>query len=652
MTNRDDDSFRTKLAPPRSKKSASPRFIARVIKAVSQAGPVARGRVTPGPKRSGAKLGRGHVAARLAHHRVSATSRRVTIKMRMVVLARTGRRSTSTHLRYLQRDGVTADGERGHAYGQTHDEVDLKDFEHRGQGDRHQFRFIVSAEDGVELQELKPFTRDLMAQMQRDLGTRLEWIAVDHWDTTHPHTHIVLRGKAQDGHDLIIAREYITHGMRARAGEIATEWLGPRTQREIEASVAREVTQERWTGLDVTIWQEAGDGVIDIKALAGNPRLAHQRAAIVGRLNYLSRLGLAEKSDPGVWRVSAKAPEVLRAMGERGDIVRTLLRAMGNRLQEYEVFDSARARPVTGRMVAKGLHDELTDRGYVIVDGLDGRAHYAAVSIDVDFASLPKGAIVEIRAADTRSADRAIATIAQSGIYRSDDHRRQLRADANPARDPEAVVQAHVRRLEALRRAGVVERLRDGTWKVPEDLPERGRAYDLKRLGGATLEMRCHLPIERQTRAIGATWLDQQLVKGSSQLPNTDFGVEVRRALKERADFLIDQGLARRLDARLVLAQNLLATLRNREIAETTARIEATTHLLPRPPIDGIRVSGIYRESIQLTSGRYAMLDDGVGFSLVPWRPVIEKRLGQHISAVMDGGRVSWEFGRSRSLSL
>jgi type IV secretory pathway VirD2 relaxase len=109
------------------------------------------------------------VQARLARHRMSATSRRVTIKMRMVVLARAGRRSTATHLKYLERDGVTPDGKRREAYDPIHDEVDLKEFERRGQGDRHQFRFIVSAEDGAELKELKSYTRDLVAQMERDL---------------------------------------------------------------------------------------------------------------------------------------------------------------------------------------------------------------------------------------------------------------------------------------------------------------------------------------------------------------------------------------------------------------------------------------------------------------------------------------------------
>ena len=97
---------------------------------------------------------------------------------------------------------------------------------------------------------------------------------------------------------------------------------------------------------------------------------------------------------------------------------------------------------------------------------------------------------------------------------------------------------------------------------------------------GAALEVRCHLPIERQTRAIGATWLDQQLLKGSTQLPNTEFGTSIRQSLNDREEFLLEQGLARRSAAQLLLARNLLGTLREREIAAAATRIESTCHLL------------------------------------------------------------------------
>ena len=196
------------------------------------------------------------------------------------------------------------------------------------------------------------------------------------------------------------------------------------------------------------------------------------------------------------------------------------------------------------------------------------------------------------------------------------------------------------------------ERVAEGLWKIPSDLPERGRQYDAQRLGGVYVELKSHLPIDRQTRAIGATWLDHQLIGGGKGLGDTGFGGEAKQALQERTDFLAEQGLVERRGQRTIFARNLLTMLRNRELARAAKDIAADTGLEHHPLFDGQRVAGIYRRSIMRASGRYAMLDDGMEFSLVPWRPVIEQRLGQQIAATVHGGRVFWEIGRQRSPSV
>jgi hypothetical protein len=206
--------------------------------------------------------------------------------------------------------------------------------------------------------------------------------------------------------------------------------------------------------------------------------------------------------------------------------------------------------------------------------------------------------------------------------------------------------------LEALRRACVVERLAEGVWQVPTDLPERGRQYDAQRAGGVAVELKSHLPVERQARAIGATWLDQQLLGGVQSIGESGFGGEVKNALQQRVDFLEEQGLAERHGQRVILARNLLATLRNRDLTQAAQGIAAETGLEHRPVHDGERVRGIYRRSVMLASGRYAMLDDGKGFSLVPWKPVIEQRLGQQIAATVRGGGVSWQLGQTRGRGM
>src|SRR4029077_19829538 len=114
-------------------------------------------------------------------------------------------KAVSAHLRYLERDGVTRGGEEGQVYSAERDVEDGGAFLDRGREDRHQFRFIVSGEDGVELSDLRATTRDLMKQMEADLDTSLDWMAVDHYNTGHPHTHILLRGVTDDGKTLNIA---------------------------------------------------------------------------------------------------------------------------------------------------------------------------------------------------------------------------------------------------------------------------------------------------------------------------------------------------------------------------------------------------------------------------------------------------------------
>ena len=125
----------------------------------------------------------------------------------------------------------------------------------------------------------------------------------------------------------------------------------------------------------------------------------------------------------------------------------------------------------------------------------------------------------------------------------------------------------------------------------------------------------------------------------------------MRAVLRQRADFLIEQGLAERRGQRLILARNLLATLRSRDIEAAAKAIASETGLAHRAVADDERVSGVYRRSVQLASGRFAMLDSGMGFSLVPWKPVIEHRPGQAMAAVVRSNGATWEFGRQRGPS-
>ena len=180
------------------------------------------------------------------------------------------------------------------------------------------------------------------------------------------------------------------------------------------------------------------------------------------------------------------------------------------------------------------------------------------------------------------------------------------------------------------------------------------RAYDdaagRKRLSLAT---RSDLAIEAQISASGATWLDRQLLAKEFALSSGGFGAEVREAMDRRIDHLVEQDLARRQGRRVVFARDLLNTLRRRELERLAAKLSAETGLVHRPSAEGEHVSGVYRQRITLASGRFAMIDDGMGFQLVPWRPALEQQLGRQVSGAMaPGGNVNWNFGRKRGIGI
>jgi len=648
----DGERFRVRPAAPRSRAGPrSQRFVSHVLKAASKAGANASG-VRIG--RPASIFGRGRVAAGMAGHRLPANARRVVIKSRFVVLKKAGASSVAAHLRYIERDGVTRDGQRGQAYGAATDEANLKAFEERGRGDRHQFRLIVSVEDAEQLEDLRGYTRELMRRMEVDLETRLDWVAVDHWDTDNPHTHVVLRGKVGEGRasrDLVIAPDYMAHGMRLRASEIATGWLGPRTELEIRQGLQREVEQERLTSLDRTLLRQAAADVVDLtQAPEKTANLRQRQTLLRARLQRLEAMGLAERLDANHWQLAPGVERSLSAMGERGDILRAMHRAMKGDKREL-VIEASPTMSIVGRITGKGLADELHGRGYLVVDGVDGRAHYLKLPVGADLSALPMGGIVEASPpAQERAVDRNIAAVSRDGVYRTAEHLAHLELANDP--DPRSAVDVHVRRLEALRRAGVVERVADGVWKVPSDLTVKARQHDAQKAAGPTIELHSHLRIDQQVRAIGATWLDRQLIDGGRGLVAQGFGTQVRDAMRSRAEFLIEQGLAERRGRRFALARDLLSTLRDRELAVAAKSLQDQTGRSYRRLKDGERASGTYRRSIQLASGRFAMLDDGVGFALLPWRPVIEQHLGQQVSAVSRGQSVTWQLGRQRGISV
>jgi len=252
---------------------------------------IGRGRVARGRAAAGA----GRRAYSKAHR---PDARRVVVKAHVQRLTARGAQAAALHLRYIDRDGVEKDGSKGVLY-DADGSVRRETFEQPRLDESHQFRFIVSPEDAAQL-DLTGYVRRLMAQVERDLGRRVEWAAVNHYNTEHPHAHLVIRGVDRQGRELRFDRSYIANGLRWRAQEIATEELGPRHEYEIRRARAREVTRERFTSLDRELERCAKDHRVELGSL--HRSAADHRSSLVGRLEQLERFGLAERVSPSAWQ--------------------------------------------------------------------------------------------------------------------------------------------------------------------------------------------------------------------------------------------------------------------------------------------------------------------------------------------------------------
>ena len=604
----------------------------------------------------GSRIGRGASMGRLLSSRDrfgGLRARRAVVKTRLVRIGAKGMPAARAHLRYIQRDGVTREGTPGELYSDEHDTADGKAFLQRCDGDRHQFRFIVSAEDGSEYPDLKPYIRRLMTQMEADLGTRLDWVAVDHFNTAHPHTHIMLRGVDDTGQNLIIAREYISHGIRERAAELVTLDLGPRTDQEIEARLRYDIGEERLTGIDRRLVR-AMDADRLVKSV---DRDSFQQSLRAGRLQKLASMGLAENVGGGRWQLAEDLEGTLRTLGERGDIIRTMQRELTARNLQRPwlgrgLFGAGEtdAEPVVGRVIARGLADEHRDRHYLLVDGVDGHAHYVDIGRGDFVGPIAEGAIVRVwaRSLEVRDADRVVAEVAAAngGLYSTDLH---LRYDPSAT---QAFAEAHVRRLEAMRRAGAeVEREPDGTWPIPTDHVDRAAAYEARRHRDHPVEVETLsvLPLDQLLDADAATWVDRELAS-SAPMPIRDagFGRDVRDAMAARRQWLVAQQLADANGGEVRLRVNALTVLQRREFLRVAGDLAGEFGKPFAEARSGRAIEGRLVRQIDLTSGRFAIVENSREFTLVPWRPVLERQLGQNVAGVMRDDGISWRLGRGR----
>ena len=589
------------------------------------------------------------------------TQRRVGVKARFAMHGSGKGAPLRAHVSYLAREGKAAErgeprlersfdylqraetpgNDRFSFYDRSDVGVDGKAITAGWAEDRLHFRLIVSAEDGEALGDLKPFIREVMARLEQKLGTKLEWLAVDHWDTDNPHTHVLVRGKRADGQDLFIPSKLIASGIREHAQLVVTRVLGPRLEADLRQERWREISRMAVTPLDrELVAARGGQGIINV-----------YRPDLIARLERLESWSLAERGTGG-WRISEGLFGKLKAMDQHAQVEQAVsAHRRPGELMPLLAADPAQA--IEGQLVHYGPADDLGGSFLAVVETGKGELRYARLEREMDLVTLDgagPGAIVtlEPNVPAPRPADHAIAAIAENtgGLYSADLHFAETPGVSR------GLVEANIRRLEAMRRASLVSRNADGVFIVGQDHLKRATVFDerISRRYPLTASVASYWTLDEQVTAIGPTRLDRVLA-GESAQPQGEgvFARQYAAALQQRRLFLIEQGW-------LGSEDNLLprSTLNWMATNELRAASDELSREIGKPVLT-VRlnhIQGVYARRIDLAQGRMALVVGDRQASLVPWRPVMERFAGREIEGTWRGQGISWGLSRGRGLGL
>jgi type IV secretory pathway VirD2 relaxase len=305
--------------------------------------------------------------------------------VRVMYSRNAGRGQWRAHGRYIVRG--SAAGSRGAGFDQISDQCDIAQRldEWQAAGDPRLFKLIVSPEFGERL-DLRELTRGLLSRMESDLGSALQWVAVAHFNTEHPHVHVALRGIRDTGEPLVLGRAYVKSGVRARAEELCTAALGYRTERDAAEAARLEIPAARYTSLDRLIKKRAQPTPSpDYFAVAANPvepalkpaaRIQEQH--VVARLQVLQSMHLAEPVAPGAWWLRSDFETILRAMQRAADRQKALAAhaaMLSDPRLPMQVTDCRSIRWLEGRVITHG-EEENSGRTYMLLEGTDARVHF------------------------------------------------------------------------------------------------------------------------------------------------------------------------------------------------------------------------------------------------------------------------------------
>jgi type IV secretory pathway VirD2 relaxase len=359
----------------------------------------------------GAKAGALKTAAKR-----SGAAFRADVRQRVIVKALVSRhlgkglvrgKGLAAHVRYLGRDGAGQEGEAGTFFDGSSDAVDGAERTRDWAEHRHHFRFIVSPEHGDRIADLRDYTRDVMGRVCADLGEpKLPWMAVCHFDTDQPDAHVLMPGRRANGRDLVIPRDYVAYGFRARAQEAAQERLGDLSRLDAERRVWRETQRDGFTSFDRRLLASMdGEGMVE-DAVGGRNAWA---ALTRGRLAHLESLGLVERQGRR-FRLADELEGRLRRLQVSKDVIRTLNERRLETGRTAEVFREGR---VAGQVMKAGFHDELGASPFVVLKDAKGVEHYARLGVGTALPSVGAQAALGV---DSKGMAQAILGLGRGGV--------------------------------------------------------------------------------------------------------------------------------------------------------------------------------------------------------------------------------------------
>ena len=604
---------------------------------------------------------------------VAPTTRRVIVKSRIVPHGAGARSALRTHVSYLGReqggqaaspelgselasesheqglgrevDYLSRQEQTGRALNAFYDacstDVDARALTKGWADDVRHFRLIISPEDGADLGDLRPFVREVMDELGRKLGTRLEWVGVDHWDTDNPHSHVLVRGRRADGAALIIPNRLLTQGIREHAQEVATRVLGPR--QEVSPELARrrtlELDAQRLTPLDREIVARSRNNVVALPERG--------RTDLIARLNRLENWNLAQRRHDGDWDISPELRPTLEAMGERQTVRRMLEHSRVRDTDDFDLFAADGKEAVLGRLVHVGLADEWDVHHTAVIEDEHGRLQYARFESPNDVALITTarpGAMVELapRQVQHRPSDEAVARIAEhTGGYYSIARHAQVEPGSY-ARHAEA----NIRRLEAMRQRGLVARHYTGDFLIAPNHRDIARAFEAERVVRTPVTARIvsYWSLEEQIQAFAPTQLDRVLGREENAPEgNGRVSRDFQAALQQRRLFLIEQGLMGAGDQ--MLSRDTLYQLSQHERSQLINEMKGV-YGVPVQTYVGSTVEGIYARRVDLAQGRVAILWRERSLQIVPWQPALEQFGGKLVQ-----GQVR-NYGQTQGLAL